>query len=250
MEFNFLGRGAAFNTSEGNTSAFFIDDNRDLYLVDCGESTFAKMQELDMFKDINDIHVMLTHTHSDHVGSLGSLVMYSYYILRRPLNIILPSHPIQDGYLLNIEDILNGFGCTQDMYVFRDQREYDNKSNMFNSIRFAETKHVPEMKSYGIVFNTNDGVVYYSGDTKDTSNIEKLIASGKTIDKIYVDMTNLDYPANVHMFVGKLNSIIPPCLKEKVYGMHVNNPATIEMAEYYGFNVVSNVDDSYPRLKK
>ena len=35
----FLGRGSAFNTAEGNTSAYHIIDNT-LILFDCGETVF------------------------------------------------------------------------------------------------------------------------------------------------------------------------------------------------------------------
>ena len=35
----FLGRGSAFNTVEGNTSAYFVRDNI-LFLIDCGETVF------------------------------------------------------------------------------------------------------------------------------------------------------------------------------------------------------------------
>ena len=88
MKLKFLGRGAAFNPKEGNTSAYFIENNQ-LFLIDCGESIFEKLVELDLLNDIESINLMITHTHSDHIGSLGSLVMYAYYTLKRPLNIII-----------------------------------------------------------------------------------------------------------------------------------------------------------------
>jgi len=91
MELKFLGRGAAFNPKEGNTSAYFIENNQ-LFLIDCGESVFERLIELDLLNNIESINLMITHTHSDHIGSLGSLVMYAYYTLKRPLNIILPEN--------------------------------------------------------------------------------------------------------------------------------------------------------------
>ena len=38
----FLGRGSAFNTKEGNTSAYYITKNNNLILFDCG-STVSKV---------------------------------------------------------------------------------------------------------------------------------------------------------------------------------------------------------------
>ena len=40
MELIFTGRGAAFNPKEGNTNAYFIENDR-LFLVDCGETMFG-----------------------------------------------------------------------------------------------------------------------------------------------------------------------------------------------------------------
>ena len=97
MELIFLGRGAAFNPKEGNTSAYFIE-GRELFLIDCGESVFSKLMELDLLNEIDRVNLLITHTHSDHIGSLGSLVMYSFYVLQKPLNIILPN---QEEYLKN-----------------------------------------------------------------------------------------------------------------------------------------------------
>ena len=44
MELLFLGRGSAFNSYEGNTSAYFIDKN-ELLLIDCGESILERIME-------------------------------------------------------------------------------------------------------------------------------------------------------------------------------------------------------------
>ena len=35
-----------------------------------------------LLEDIDVINLMIIHTYSDHIGSLGTLVMYSYYTLK------------------------------------------------------------------------------------------------------------------------------------------------------------------------
>lgn len=58
----FLGRGSAFNTAEGNTSAYHIIDNT-LILFDCGETVFHtliknnKLSNLIKKHNIEDIYV-------------------------------------------------------------------------------------------------------------------------------------------------------------------------------------------------
>lgn len=44
MLLHFLGRGAAFYTAEGNTSAYLKENSRTL-LIDCGEQVFGKILE-------------------------------------------------------------------------------------------------------------------------------------------------------------------------------------------------------------
>ena len=62
----FLGRGSAFNTVEGNTSAYFVRDNI-LFLIDCGETVFHEFTANDKLKkliaenQINDIQEAFEH---------------------------------------------------------------------------------------------------------------------------------------------------------------------------------------------
>ena len=239
MELNFLGRGAAFNPKEGNNSAFFIDNNQ-LFLIDCGESTFTRLVETGILDTIESINLMITHTHSDHVGSLGSLVMYSFYVLHKPLNIILPENA---KHLSNIEKILSSFGCDKQMYNYINEKYFDGKYISFQNIRYALTSHCDELDCYGLLFNTDNGVVYFSGDTREIRIVKSLIDSGEQIDKLYIDTTTSNYPGNVHLYIGILEETIPEELKSHVYCMHLNNDDCIELAKSYGFNVVENIKD-------
>ena len=246
MKLNFLGRGAAFNTKEGNNSAYFIDNNQ-LFLIDCGESVFERIRESGILDKIEKINIMITHTHSDHVGSLGSLVAYFYYKLNKPLNIISSSNA---KHLSDIEILLRVYGCDGSMYNFVDEKNYDNKFNSFNSIRYVETKHCDVFHSYGLLFNTLNGVVYYSGDTREIDIVKSLIDKGVLIDKLYVDTTTDDYPGNVHLYIGILKDVIPEELKSRVYCMHINNDECIKQAKKLGFNVVEVEKTNEKVLKK
>lgn len=236
MELNFLGRGAAFNPKEGNNSAYFVENNQ-LFLIDCGESIFERLVESGLLESVESINLMITHTHSDHIGSLGSLAMYSFYTLHKPLNIILPKNA---KHLPNIEKILSGFGCTEPMYNYVDEKAFDGKNETFQSIRYVETSHCDELDCYGLLFNTQNGMVYYSGDTREINTVKALITSGQPIDKLYIDTTTANFPGNVHLYIGILQETIPEELKGRVYCMHLNNDSCIEQAKASGFNVVEN----------
>lgn len=234
MDLIFLGRGSAFNTCEGNNSAYFIDNN-ELFLIDCGESVFERIIERKLLDGVSCVNVFITHTHSDHIGSIGSLIMYCYYVLKIGVNIIVSRDSLYND---DIVDLARIFGCTSDMYRIVYVEDYSNKYTLFNSVKYVKTNHVLQISSYGILFNTDNGIVYYSGDTSDLDNIIDLINSGVVIDKIYVDTTSSDVANNVHVYIGNLYELIPIDLRDKVYCMHVNDKKCCDMAIEFGFNVV------------
>ena len=231
MDLTFLGRGSAFNPKEGNTSAYFIDNN-ELFLIDCGESVFSKLITNNILNNISKINLMITHTHSDHIGSIGSLIMYSYYKLNSKVNIILPR---TNNYAFSIASIINNFGCNNDMYNFVLDFEYDDNYSSFKKIRFKKKEHDDKLECFSILIYTKCGIVFYSGDTKEIDTLMSIINSTLKIDKIYIDTTSENYPGNVHLNIDIINENIKDKLKDKVYCMHVNNDDCIKLIKKYGF---------------
>jgi ribonuclease BN (tRNA processing enzyme) len=45
MDLKFIGNGSAFNTEEGNNSAFYINAQNQMLLIDCGETVFATLKQ-------------------------------------------------------------------------------------------------------------------------------------------------------------------------------------------------------------
>lgn len=233
MELMFLGRGGAFNVLEGNTSCFF-KENDELFLIDCGETTYQNLIKNNILNNIKDIHIMITHTHSDHVGSLGTLISYSNKLLN-----IIPKIIISDNllYLDNLKLLLKIVGITEDEYELKDVSKY-TKYNTFNNIEYLETPHSNKLNCYGIKFNTDNGIVYYSGDTRELNNIINIIHSNDNIDKIYVDTNSNNSIDSNHVYIGKLKEEIPVSLRNRIYCMHINDNICRDLIEEYGFNIV------------
>ena len=208
-------------------------------LIDAGPTSSFIVSELEKENILpQEIHgVIITHTHSDHVGSLGSLILYCFYNLNIKINIILPS---KHKYLSDLEDLLRIFGCKSKMYKYIYENELTDKYDAFNSIKFMETKHSRGMICYGILFDTNDGAIYYSGDTKEINNIKKIIKDYK-IDKVYVDTSSIDSKDNPHMYVGVLDEEIPLYLRDRFYCMHINDKKVISEVIDSGFKVVDKI---------
>ena len=240
MELKFLGIGGSDNQIQGNTSAFFVE-NRCLFLIDCGENIFERILKVNLLENIDKIYLFITHTHSDHVGSIGSLLFHCYFAKNIELNIVVPSNTYHYN---DIKDLIRIYGARNEWYKIIDPKELENKFKSFNKIEYMETQHVIPIHSYGILFDTNNGIVYYSGDTKEINNIKNIIKSNRKIDKIYIDCTTTNIEEPVHYYIGKANEEIDYSIRNKFYCMHFNKPKCIDIAKEYGFNVVEIYDNS------
>lgn len=234
MELTFLGRGAAFYPIEGNNSAYFIE-NEELFLIDCGETVFESIYKRNILDNVKKVNVMITHTHADHIGSIGSLVMYCYFNLHTVVNIIMKKDA---KHIKNINMIMDGCGVDHEAYRYVDEEELDNKYESFKSVRYQETTHSSKFACYSLIFETQDGILYYSGDSNDINYIKKLIQNKTKIDKLFVDTNTSPNLETGHLYIGLLDQEIPQGLRDKVYCMHVNSSECITKAKKLGFNVV------------
>ena len=235
MRLNFLGRGAGFNPTEGSTSAYFTDRD-ELFLIDAGESVFRVLLERKILDSVSAFNLFITHTHSDHVGSLGSLILYAGMVKKLTVNIITDA---QMSYLPGIRALLGIYGLTETMYRFTDSSKLDGSYSRFSKVRYVKTRHCSELYTCGLLFETDAGLVFYSGDMRDPAPILDIIGSGREIDKIYIDTNNDRQPNIHHISIHLLNDIIPAGIKPKIYCMHINNISCIEDARSCGFSVVS-----------
>lgn len=228
---NFLGLGSAFNTDLGNTSAY-IKINTSLLLIDCGSTVFSKIHSLGLLDGISDIYVIITHTHSDHIGSLSDLIFYSQYILNQRPTLFFPNRELLDV-------ILRCMGVKSEFYNIVDTDKALIENNGLNlEISFFTSSHVDTIPSYGIMLKIGDCTIFYSGDSNNISNfVLKSLEEGK-IDYLYHDTCAVDYDGNPHLSLERLESYIKPELRHKVYCMHIDSQFDKEKAKSLGFNVV------------
>jgi len=237
MELNFLGRGAGFYPAEGSTSAYFLDKG-ELFLIDPGESVFGTLVEKKILDSVSALNLFITHTHSDHVGSLGSLLLYASVVKKFKTNIITGESMT---FIPQINTLLKIYGVPERMYQIANAPAFDNRYSQFNNVRYIKTFHCDELETCAILFETNSGLVFYSGDMKDPAPIQEILKSGRKIDKIYLDSYSDQTPNPFHFKLQEIYDIIPPELRPSVYCMHFNSRQCMQDAIAFGFKVVENI---------
>lgn len=207
----FLGIGSSFAVKNENTSAFYIDKGT-LNLFDCGESIFKVAKEKNIFNDVNSVNIFLTHTHSDHCGSLGTLVFYLEAIGFTNKNICI-YYPNKNLF----KKLMNVFGLNKSDCQLMYQKKDFKKVN----IEFYQQHHY-NCYSYGYLFTVSGKHYYFSGDTNELLPVilEKLL--NNEIEKLYVD-TRLYESNSYHIGFEDIKKLIPREFRHKVVCMHLKD---------------------------
>lgn len=233
----FSGTGSAFYSQLGNTGAF-IKKGRELFLIDCGSSTFAKLQSSSLLKDIDHIYVLMTHLHPDHAGSLGDLVFYGYYAMG---TIGQPSVTVMAPSGIEVRSFLRSTGVISDFYSYIELDTHKPTTTPSKQLPVAietvSVQHVPYLTCFGYVLSFEGESVYYSGDSNMIpTNILKRFLDGE-FTRFYQDTCLAEYPGNVHFPLSALEAAIPLRLRERVTCMHLDTNELVAKAEALGFRV-------------
>ncbi|MFJ8090692.1 MBL fold metallo-hydrolase [Lysinibacillus sp. NPDC095746] len=230
----FIGSGSAFNTKLGNTSAYYKIGNQ-MLLIDCGSNIFHRIKEHNLLEGIEDIHVLITHTHADHVGSLADFIFYSYFChgeMAKSNVCVYSVYDVKIEELLAINGIIPGVQC-----LTKKCQEDTQYTLHFCKVLFEKSSHVKEIPSYSIELSIDDKLIYYTGDT---NSLKSSLLNPMAYDYVYVDTCKADYEGNVHLSLRKLSELVRPDVRSKYWCMHLDEGFDRQEAETLGFNVVAN----------
>lgn len=241
----FVGLGSAFNTMLGNNAAFLRHD----MLIDCGESTFSVLREKNLIDD-KPMYVIITHTHPDHVGSLGSLIFYKYFLtpFQSRVHLLIPKTIFRDVIqLLRLMGVIykeDGTG-----HYTAQALDDDGMHTTVDGVHIQPivTRHVDELVSFGYIFEINGEMIYYSGDASEIPHRILTAFNDGIIKKIYHDMCAKHYEGNVHFSIEKAKQTFPPQKRKFVYAMHLDERG-MEEALIAGFQIPTLKQRDYPEF--
>ena len=213
MKLSFLGIGSAYHTVWFNSNAYFrIGDS--LVLLDCGESSFARLMEKGLLQKLQgECYAFITHLHADHAGSLPSLCSFFAGKLHKRVRVIYPDE--------EIDDFLRLAGIPPTDYIHLTSLE-DQLPPL--QARAVPTTHIPGYPSYGWMLDDPLERVYFSGDSRE---IPQEILSGlldKSISMVYHDVEYLseEKKDGCHLQYQALLRAVPPDARERFCCMHMN----------------------------
>lgn len=214
MELEFLGFGAAFNPIMENSNAYFLAGKR-FFLLDCGETAFGKIWNLPAYTESEEVVALITHLHADHVGSLGSLISYSHYVMKKPVTVV---HPLE-----TVVQLLDLLGIDRACYRFRKLAQ--GEAADFGggvSAKPLQVDHVANMTCFGYILSDGVESVYFSGDaTSMPAEVLEGLADGK-VDRAYQDTSNTPSDHPTHATLEYLERLIPEKTRGKVYCIHLD----------------------------
>ncbi len=230
---NFVGTGGAFSTKYINNCAYYYLKDDTILLFDAGETVFHEILKRNIINEnIKRVDIVITHFHSDHVGSLGSLVFYLRYKKISEVNIIFPIKVIP--YML-----LNIYGIDERLFNVKKPCEiHDYYIKEYEQLHGDLDKdgNIISMPSYGYhVINNNDNF-FYSGDTCIISDIILKKFKNKEIKIMYHEVTTDGY--KTHMQLDDLTRLIDVKDRNRVICMHMGDNVDVSKIKSLGFGSV------------
>ncbi|MDD4188006.1 MAG: MBL fold metallo-hydrolase [Bacilli bacterium] len=218
----YIGKGSCFNIKEINNSAYY-KDHKYLLIIDCGETVATEILKIGLLNDIEEVDILITHFHSDHIGSLPTLLFYLTIILKIIPNIIYEETDKMTDYLL-----LSG----NDLKTLNIIKPADVKNIKVQSVK---QNHSQFINAYGYLININDQIIYFSGDSKNINEEILRKFKNKQIDYFYQDVSK--YCNDAHLNIEDLKNLIPQDKRKKINCMHLDDDELRESLVKMGFIV-------------
>lgn len=224
MELRFLGTGSAYNPLSKNTNAY-LPLGEMLLLFDCGESTFETLYSKGILNQYTSFIVVITHFHSDHVGSLGSFVSYCHCQLKKEVYLVYPNK--------NIIKFLEFTGVPDTMYTYLTPDSPMPYAGL--CLNAYEVQHDPMIQCFGYHVTVHDNAFFFGGDSAGIPEEILQLLLDEKLDTIYQDVTyEHKWESSCHGTLEGLCAQVPESYRKQIICMHLGSDirAKIEAAGF------------------
>jgi len=218
-----LGVGNLFTPQITNTSFLLSPDigGDEKFLIDCGYNVFQKL--ISGGYDIGNIKtVIITHTHPDHVGSLGALIYYRWFVFNRHTTIICGNKvgKYLKAYLEStVFYVLKPGEIRLDKYI---ECPYSLVSNGIPTglITMFEVQH-GDIPAYGVYLHKDK--IVFTGDTDLLNPLSTMMSSAEII---FHDCLIGHFARGIHSNMGDMEVTYPKIIREKIQLVHYGKKLT------------------------
>ena len=211
----FFGRGSAF--ADEHNSAFFYH-RKDLIMIDCPATAFQETKKMKL-DEVRKIYILITHTHGDHSGAVGTMLQYAWFALQNPVTIVAPSETVKSDLLTLLIQIE---GCEPEWFNITTAEELKEEW-LVSAIPTTHAKTL-DGKCFGYHLRVQGNDVFYTGDTATLEPYLPLLHIGAYL---YTEISY--YKSNVHLHYEDTLPILNRLADNgvKVYLMHLDNEEEI-----------------------
>jgi hypothetical protein len=173
---NLIFLGVASALSNGYNSNILIEDKKNAMLFDCGEDIKHSLRAAGRkVEELNSVYI--SHLHSDHCYGLSWLGYYSYFILKRKINLYIHESLVNELWCM-LSPAMNKLqgGCNfETLATYFNVRSIPDDDPIFSfgtaEMELIKNKHISSfvgnMYSYGLLIKDDSYKkgIYISADT-------------------------------------------------------------------------------------
>lgn len=235
-DIKYVGFGSAFSVNEFNNCHYLENDNHIVFL-DFGADIFKRVLRLNLLNPEQEVTVVLSHMHNDHVGGLSDLILYVYFAYGKKVNVVIQKELRRDLTKFLSITLRTDVAKPSELY---DLTIADRFIIAGYSFRALKSHHVTGMESFSyVITNSKTHISYFY--SADSTKIPKEILQDFLTHKItllYQDVSN--YETGPHLYINELAKLIPIESRDRVCCMHIDGIELEHKIMNFGFNTSYN----------
>lgn len=217
-----IGNGGCFASDLKNTS-FYYKDGDTLCIFECNMDTFRFLKnEWKKVYNGGDIVICISHLHEDHVGGLGSFLMFLLHavnISSDKVTIICPDYEDMIDYLDSVAGFMPYYHSVTD-----EDYQYKGENGVTRTISLSITSHVSDILCCGFKV---DNEFYYTGDTWHPNDDMIAAFNSGELKALVAEVTLCD-PSEVHTPFSFYRKNIKPFRFNMIQFVHFDNAEAVQ----------------------